>query len=75
MQPYRNLAGDSGVVSYETGPDFIRVEFTGGNSYLYTYRSAGAGIVEEMKILAERGRGLSTFISRTVKGMYVAKDG
>lgn len=52
MQPYRNLAGDSGVVAYETGADFIRVRFIGGDTYLYTYRSAGARNVEQMKLLA-----------------------
>ena len=74
MQPYRNLAGDSGVVAYDTGADFIRVRFIGGETYLYTYRSAGARNVEQMKSLAANGKGLSTFISRTIKGMYSAKD-
>ena len=71
MERYANLAGDSGVVAYEPGPDFIRVQFIGGETYLYTYESAGAEAVERMKTLAEQGRGLSTFISRTVKGAYV----
>ena len=74
MQRYQNLAGDSGVVAYETGLDFIRVQFTGGETYLYTYDSAGADAVELMKTLAEQGRGLSTFISRTVKSAFAAKS-
>ena len=28
MQPYRNIGGDSGVVGYESGADFIRVQFS-----------------------------------------------
>jgi len=36
MQLYENLNGDSGVVSYETGPDFIWVQFIEGEPYLYT---------------------------------------
>jgi hypothetical protein len=74
MQRYQNLAGDSGVVAYEPGPDFIRVQFTGGETYLYTYESAGAEAVEQMKRLAGLGRGLSTFISRTVQGAYATKS-
>lgn len=73
MQRYRNLAGDAGVVAYETGSDFIRVQFTDGDTYLYTYHSAGAPNIEHMKELAAKGKGLSTFISRTVRGMYAAK--
>lgn len=74
MQPYGNRAGDSGVVAYEAGTDFIRVRFTNGDTYLYTYESAGAHNIEQMKELAAAGRGLSTFVSRTVKGMYAAKS-
>ena len=54
MQRYRNLAGDAGVVAYETGIDFIRVQFTDGDTYLYTYQSAGASNIEHMKELAAK---------------------
>jgi hypothetical protein len=73
MQRYRHPTGDTGVVAYEAGPDFIRVQFAGGEIYLYTYESAGAPHVEHMKELAARGEGLSTFISRTVKKRYALK--
>lgn len=68
------LAGDSGVVAYEAGPDFIRVRFRNGDTYLYTCESAGAYNVDHMKELAAAGKGLSTFVSRTVNGMYAAKS-
>ena len=74
MERYRNLAGSSGVVAYEIGPDFIRVQFIGGEIYLYTYESTGAYAVEQMKTLAGQGKGLSTFISRTVQDAYAAKS-
>ncbi len=70
MQTYSNLSGNSGVVAFEAGPDFIRVRFVDGDTYLYTYRSASAENVEEMKTRAVSGKGLSTFISTTVKGGY-----
>ena len=30
MKRYRNLGGDSGIVAYEDGEDFIRVQFSDG---------------------------------------------
>ncbi len=74
MQPYGNLAGDAGVTHVDSGADFIRIRFVGGDTYLYTYESAGPDNVEHMKELAEAGKGLSTFISTTIKGMYEAKS-
>ncbi|MGH7579669.1 MAG: hypothetical protein ACREM9_05815, partial [Gemmatimonadales bacterium] len=73
MQSYRNLAGNAGVKAYETGTDFIRVQFSSGETYLYTYESAGAANIERMKELAAGGKGLSTFISRTVKGLFAGR--
>jgi hypothetical protein len=74
MVRYKNLEGHSGVIAYESGPDFIRVQFTGGVVYLYNYRVTGRRNVERMKSLAIRGRGLSTFISTTVKDRYAFKS-
>lgn len=64
MRPYANLSGNSGVTAYESGPDFIRVEFRSGETYLYTYDSAGPDNVEHMKDLADKGHGLAAFISQ-----------
>jgi hypothetical protein len=41
MERYKNLGGDSGVVAYEIGADSIKVGFSDGSLYLYTYGSAG----------------------------------
>lgn len=75
MQQYQNRSGNSGVVAFDTGPDFIQVQFVGGETYLYTYASTGADVVERMKTLAQQGLGLSTFISQTVKTAYATKSG
>jgi hypothetical protein len=64
MERYKNLSGDSGVESFEIGPDFIEVQFHDRPSYMYTDQSAGRDNVEQMKHLARAGRGLSTFISQ-----------
>ena len=74
MQPYKNLSGNSGVVAYELGPDFIQVQFSDGAVYLYTISSAGFRYVTQMKDLARRGRGLSSFISTTVRDAYARKQ-
>jgi len=67
---YRNLSGNSGVVSYETGPDWIAVTFRGGTTYLYDESEPGSEAVEKMKRLAAAGRGLSTYISQHVGERY-----
>lgn len=74
MERYKNLGGDSGVVAYEIGPDFIRVQFSDGAIYLYTYASAGSHNIEQMKQLATRGQGLNTFINTTVRKAYARKE-
>jgi hypothetical protein len=75
MERYRNLSGDSGVYAFETGSDYIVVQFIKGGSYLYTYRSAGRANIEQMKALAGRGAGLGTFINRNVSKSYEQKIG
>ena len=73
MQPYRRLNQDSGVTAFELGPDWIKVKFVDGPTYTYTYASAGPISVEQMKLLARAGKGLSSFISRHVRDRYVSR--
>jgi hypothetical protein len=73
MQSYLNLGGDSGVIAYEIGEDFIIVEFKDRSQYLYNYAMTGSGNVERMKQFAISGRGLNSYISRTVRKLYAAK--
>jgi hypothetical protein len=65
MQPYGNVAGNSGVSAFEILPDGIRVRFVNGATYLYNYRTPGRAHVEEMKKRARAGRGLSSYISQS----------
>jgi len=73
MEIYKNLGGNSNVRAYEIGSDSITVQFGDGSTYVYTYRSAGQGNVEQMKTLAVAGSGLNSFIKRLVKKGYEAK--
>lgn len=74
MERYNNLGGDSGVVAYEIGSDFIRVQFSDGAVYLYNYASTGSHNIEHMKQLARNGQGLNTFINTTVRKAYARKE-
>lgn len=73
MIRYKNLEGHSGVTAYESGADNITIEFGHEAIYLYTYQSAGKEVIEQMKKLAEKGKGLSTYISQKVKDKYERK--
>lgn len=73
MDRYSDSSGRSGVMAYELLPDGIKVQFSGGPTYLYTYASAGQAAVEQMKEAAQAGRGLATYISRFVRGRYAAR--
>lgn len=74
MKMYKNSVGDSGIIAYENGPDFIRIQFMNGGVYLYTNDSTGAHNVKQMKVLAESGHGLCTFINQNVRGAYARKE-
>ena len=76
MERYRNLSGDSGVEAYEIGDDFVKVRFRPGVVYWYTKASVGAKHLVLLKRLAQRGQGLSTYISQhaDVNGGYARKD-
>lgn len=67
---YQNKSGNSGVLAYETGRSFIRIQFVEGSTYTYSYKSSGKAHVEQMKLLAAAGKGLSGYISRYVKDAY-----
>jgi hypothetical protein len=72
MQRYKNSV-NSGVLAYEIGDDRIKVKFLDGTVYLYTYQSAGAKNIEQMKALAQIGKGLTTFINQSVREQYAIK--
>lgn len=70
MEAYGNISGNSGVSRYKIEERGILVEFNREKVYRYTYSSAGKEHIEKMKILAQQGKDLSTYISRNMKGKY-----
>lgn len=75
MKPYRNLSGESNVASYEITEDSIHVVFRSGThrNYLYNSVKPGKATVDQMKSLAEQGRGLNSYISRVVRSNFARK--
>lgn len=75
MPIYKDIDGDSGVLSYEYGTDWITVEFERGQQrhYKYTYASAGSIHVDRMKTLADQGEGLNSYINKNVRKSYEQK--
>lgn len=70
MERYANRSGQSGVSAYEIGADYIRVRFSSGDTYKYSYRKAGQTHVENMKRLAKKGSRLNSYITTYVKFKY-----
>ena len=70
MQRYANYGGHSSIAGYEIEPTRIRVMFSDGTVYSYSYASAGINNVERMKQLAMSGQGLNSFIMRNVRNSY-----
>jgi hypothetical protein len=75
LQLYKNHHGNSGVVSFESGNDFIKIRFKHSPVvYVYTFALPGRMHVEEMKRLASDGYGLATYISQNVKKNFDHKE-
>lgn len=75
MTPYRNLDGDSRIEAYDALEDSIHVVFRDGTqrNYLYNHARPGKAIVDQMKALADQGRGLAKFIADTVQQSHACK--
>jgi hypothetical protein len=67
---YLNLGGNSSVRAYEILPYSIKVQFNNGKWYSYSYSKAGRTHVENMKVLANDGVGLCSYIQRNAKNLY-----
>ncbi len=60
---YKNFSGKSSVAAYETGRDFIKVEFRDGRIVKFSFRTAGILTVYKLKRLASSGQGLGDYIA------------
>jgi hypothetical protein len=70
MEKYSNRRGNSPITHFQIESEMIIVWFQGGKSYSYSYHKAGRSHVEQMKILAKSGSGLSAYITHNVRFSY-----
>lgn len=70
LKDYRNISGGSSVKRYRIDVHSITVQFQNGEMFEYSYASAGRRHVETMKLLAQAGWGLGSYIDQVVKYGY-----
>ena len=70
MERYRNLSGNSGVLMFEKARNSITIKFRGNRTYLYDHARPGKMHVDQMKSLADIGKGLGTYINKYIKGNF-----
>lgn len=70
MERYSNRRGNSPITHFQIEDERIIVCFKGGKTYSYSYGKAGKSHVEQMKILARSGSGLSAYITQNVRFLY-----
>jgi len=73
MHSYKNADHDTGVIAYEINKDSIAIQFKDGSLYVYTAKSAGPKAISQMKTLAKKGEGLTTYINQHVRENYQSK--
>jgi hypothetical protein len=79
MQKYSSDDHESGVVAYSIGDRDIKILFPSDKDgqpfvYTYSYFKPGKKHVEEMKKLAVKGSGLTTYINKNIRGKYERRD-
>lgn len=73
FKPYKNLSEGGGIIGYKIIRDGIILKFGNRDEYQYDYLVPGKEHVEQMKILAEQGKELTTYVNKYVRGNYRSK--
>ena len=73
MTRYLNLGGNSNVKEFFIGEDYIDVVFKDRSIYLYSFASSCREHVYHMKILAQVGSDLNSYIKENVLEKYEKK--
>ncbi len=73
MKRYQNLSGKSKVTMYELAKDVVTIRYANQEVYRYSNQSAGMANIGKMKVLAQAGKGLETFINANVKEKFARK--
>jgi len=67
MQPHKDLRGTSGITQYESGDDYIDLEFRGDKVYRYDGVKPGSVHVTKMKELASSDADLANYVNQNVR--------
>ncbi|MCD6062124.1 MAG: hypothetical protein K0R82_35 [Flavipsychrobacter sp.] len=68
---YEDKTGNGGVAAFELLLQGIILEFKDdGRQYLYSYKKPGKTHVDQMKLLAQAGAGLTTYVNQHVRENY-----
>jgi hypothetical protein len=73
LEQYKDLSGGGGITAYKILEEGIIIEFQHKDLYLYDYVKPGKHHVEQMKILAGKGKGLTTYINQNIRNNYGRK--
>lgn len=73
MKRYQNLSGKSKVTMYELAKDVVTIRYANQEVYRYSNQSAGRENISKMKVLAQAGKGLETFVNANVKEKFARK--
>lgn len=73
MKRYEDRSGRGGITGCEIFSNGIILEFKYVDQYLYDYSKPGKEHVEQMKILAEQGEGLTTYVNQLIRSNYKKK--
>lgn len=76
MKKYLNLSGNDESLLYDYDDNSITIIFKGkengtGIKYLYTTESMSISNINQMKMLADQGKGLRTFINKNKRSKVV----
>lgn len=67
FKKYKDLPGGAGIVAFKISERSITLRFRDGGEYEYDYTIPGKKHVEQMKILAEKGKGLTTYVNQNIR--------
>jgi hypothetical protein len=73
LKNYKDLSGRGGITGYKILPEGIILQFQHKHLYLYDYLRPGKDHVEQMKTLAGKGKGLTTYINQNIRENYKQK--
>ena len=73
LKKYKDLSGGSGVTGYKFVPHGIILQFKHKELYLYDESKPGRHHLEQMKILAKKGKGLTTYVNQNIRDNYKEK--